>query len=383
MPKALVSVIIPCYNYAHYLRDAVASVLRQKGDNLDLEIIVVDDGSKDTTPAVAQELGSRIRYIRQDNQGLSAARNTGIREAKGDFLVFLDADDLLGPDNLQSHLDNFAAHPELDLSVSICVNLQENTSKGYLWPLKSAHLDMHLCYSNISPVHTFMLKSQTAHDVGFFDPDFAACEDQDYWLRCAALGKGFGINLQSFVVYRLHAGSMVSQITRQHAHDSVMRFKVSHFLEKMPAFPKAGKFYGWLAHAAGCLNSAAALSQSTPSYAQKLLEESAKAIAKAASYAPDAEVSDQYLILAERYFTADFLLKIQRLESLSVLSVTGMADKAQDLLGQRNPSLFTASPEALAARCAQLSRRLCFDLNAGMEIIQKAGILNAKVESNA
>ena len=91
------SVIIPTYNYAGYLDDAVKSVLRQEGD--DFEIIIVDDGSTDRTPeaakAVVDEHPCTVRYLRQDNAGPGAARNHGVREAKGAFCLFLDADDRL------------------------------------------------------------------------------------------------------------------------------------------------------------------------------------------------------------------------------------------------------------------------------------------------
>ncbi|MBO4300125.1 MAG: glycosyltransferase [Desulfovibrio sp.] len=93
----LISVIIPCYNYARYLPIAVESALSQQSSALNVEVIVVDDGSTDDTPRVAQQYGHRIRYMFQENQGLSSARNTGMRAAHGDFLLFLDADDLLSP----------------------------------------------------------------------------------------------------------------------------------------------------------------------------------------------------------------------------------------------------------------------------------------------
>src|SRR5262245_20604446 len=92
--QPLVSVIIPCYNHAHYLGEAIESVLAQTVQ--DFEIIVVDDGSTDSTADVAARY-PRVRYVRQNNQGLSAARNTGIKHGLGRFLVFLDADDLLLP----------------------------------------------------------------------------------------------------------------------------------------------------------------------------------------------------------------------------------------------------------------------------------------------
>lgn len=99
----LFSVVIPAYNYAAYLPRAIDSVLAQSGD--DFEIIVVDDGSTDDTHTVGaryQQLHpERVRYLRQDNGGPAKARNRGIEEARGDFLIFLDADDRLLPEALE------------------------------------------------------------------------------------------------------------------------------------------------------------------------------------------------------------------------------------------------------------------------------------------
>ena len=89
---ALVSVVIPCYNQAHFLGEAIESVLAQTYPHL--EIVVVDDGSTDNTGEVAARYPG-VRYVRQENQGLAAARNTGLRHSSGDYLVFLDADDRL------------------------------------------------------------------------------------------------------------------------------------------------------------------------------------------------------------------------------------------------------------------------------------------------
>lgn len=100
----LFSVIIPVYNYAQYLPEAVQSVLDQPGD--DYEVIIVDDGSEDNSAEVAQkvadESAGKIRFIHQENQGPGAARNTGIREACGDYCLFLDADDRLTSNALDS-----------------------------------------------------------------------------------------------------------------------------------------------------------------------------------------------------------------------------------------------------------------------------------------
>jgi len=105
----LVSVVIPCYNQAHFLGEALESVLAQTYPRY--EIIVVDDGSTDHTSEVAARYPG-VRYIRQPNQGLSAARNAGLQASQGDCLVFLDSDDRLLPTALESGLECLQAHPE-------------------------------------------------------------------------------------------------------------------------------------------------------------------------------------------------------------------------------------------------------------------------------
>lgn len=366
-----ISVIIPCYNYGRFLPDAVNSVLGQKKDGLAVEIIVVDDGSTDDTAAVAQGMGSSIQYIYQENQGLSAARNSGIRAARGDYLVFLDADDLLTAGTLASHIDNFAAHPELDVSVCLSLQIFENKDgkiASYLWPLKCAHLDMHLCHSNISPIHTFMLRAHVAQDLGFFDPDLRACEDQDYWLRCAALGKRIGPNPEGLVIYRKHDGSLSDSRTQQLAYDAAIRFKISMLLENKPDFPQAGKFYGWLAQATGTLGSAYGLSQSAPDFARKLLDESAKAMLKAAALATWEKTEDAHLILAERYFAREYLLYARGVVDLSSRPL----EKAVDFLTTRYPQLASLSENALDARQKQLFPRLCCDYERMQTTVKKA-----------
>lgn len=366
----LISVIIPCYNYGRFLPDAVNSVLGQKKDGLAVEIIVVDDGSTDDTAAVAQGLGSSIQYIYQKNQGPSAARNSGIRVARGDYLVFLDADDLLTAGTLASHIENFAAHPELDVSVCLSLQIFENEdgkTASYLWPLKCAHLDMHLCHSNISPIHTFMLRANAAQELGFFDPGLQACEDQDYWLRCAALGKRIGPNPEGLVIYRKHNGSLSDSRTQQLAYDAAIRFKISMLLENKADFPQAGKFYGWLAQAAGTLGSAYGLSQSAPDFARKLLDESAKAVLKAATLATREKTEDAHLILAERYFAGEYLLRARNLAALSSRNL----ENAISFLTKRYPQLAALDNDSLEIRQKKNFPRLCCDYEQMQAMVRK------------
>src|SRR5918993_3371746 len=106
----LVTVVIPCYNQAHFLGEAIESVLSQSYPNF--EVVVVDDGSTDDTSEVASRYPQKVRLIRQENRGLAGARNTGIGHARGEYLVFLDADDRLLPEALEAGGRELEAHPE-------------------------------------------------------------------------------------------------------------------------------------------------------------------------------------------------------------------------------------------------------------------------------
>ena len=105
----LVSVVIPCYNLAHFLRDAIESILAQTYPRI--ELVVVDDGSMDNTAAVVADY-PLARCVRQGNRGVAEARNVGFGATNGEYVLFLDADDRLAPDAVQAHLRCFAEHPE-------------------------------------------------------------------------------------------------------------------------------------------------------------------------------------------------------------------------------------------------------------------------------
>jgi glycosyltransferase involved in cell wall biosynthesis len=106
----LISIVIPCYNYASYLSEAIQSGLDQTYQPI--EVIVVDDGSTDDTAKVAKSFAPKVRYHYQDNAGPSAARNTGAGLAKGNYIVFLDADDVLKPEYVAECLAHLGKHPQ-------------------------------------------------------------------------------------------------------------------------------------------------------------------------------------------------------------------------------------------------------------------------------
>ena len=125
------SVVIPAFNYARYLPEAIASVLAQTFTAL--ELIVVDDGSTDgTADACAQYTDPRFRYVRQENAGLSAARNTGILQARHSYIAFLDADDRWEPGFLEAVTNKFASLGPKFVAVAAACSRMDST--GNLLP---------------------------------------------------------------------------------------------------------------------------------------------------------------------------------------------------------------------------------------------------------
>ncbi|OAG28326.1 glycosyltransferase family 2 protein [Thermodesulfatator autotrophicus] len=191
--RPLVSVIIPTYNRKAFLKEAIESVLAQSFKNF--ELIVVDDGSTDDTPYLATRY--HIRYVRkQKRQGVSAARNTGIRLAKGSFIAFLDSDDLWLPEKLAKQIVFFKKNPE-----AVAVQTEEiwirrgkrvNPRQRHKKP-SGYFFDRALELCLISPSGV-MLKREVFDKIGLFDESFPACEDYELWLRLLARYPVFLIN---------------------------------------------------------------------------------------------------------------------------------------------------------------------------------------------
>jgi len=183
--KELVSVIIPCYNQAHYLGEAIESVLAQSYP--DYEIIVVDDGSPDNTAEVAAKYPS-VHYVWQKNQGLSGARNTGIGESRGKYLVFLDADDRLVSDALQVGVNCLHVHPECAFVSGHHRYINGDGSLLNQYPPEPIDSDYYLALlqRNYIGMHATVIYQRYVFDsVGGFDTTLKSCEDYDLYLRIA------------------------------------------------------------------------------------------------------------------------------------------------------------------------------------------------------
>ena len=182
----LVSVIIPTYNRCAYLHEAIASVLAQT--YAPLELIVVDDGSSDDTPELLYRYRDRLKVIRQSNQGVSAARNRGIRAARGEWIALLDSDDVWQPEKLALQTAYLNAHPEL----KICQTQEIWIRNGRRVNPKKRHhkragdiFEPSLALCLVSP-SAVMLRTSLLAEVGVFDEQLPACEDYDLWLRVSA-----------------------------------------------------------------------------------------------------------------------------------------------------------------------------------------------------
>lgn len=179
----LVSVVIPCYNHARFLGEAIESVLAQTYPNL--EIIVVDDGSTDHTAEVAAGYPD-ARYVHQNNQGLAAARNTGLRQSRGEFLVFLDADDRLHPDAVECGVHHLLNSPELAFVSGRYRYIKEDGTVLREYGQNPAGPDSYASFlrGNYIGMHaTVTYRREALEAVGGFDPSLPACEDYDLYLR--------------------------------------------------------------------------------------------------------------------------------------------------------------------------------------------------------
>lgn len=179
----LVSVIIPCFNHGAYLAEAIESVRSQNYPHK--EIIVVDDGSTDNTKEVSQQF-AEVKYIYQGNQGLSAARNTGIAQSAGNYLVFLDADDWLLPGALMTNLQYLESNPGIAF-VSGGYKLTyvpENKTWDVTRELSSHHY-CHLLQGNYIGMHAAVMFPRRVFAAHRYDITLKACEDYDLYLRLA------------------------------------------------------------------------------------------------------------------------------------------------------------------------------------------------------
>jgi len=231
-----VSVIVPVYNGAAFVTDAIESALAQT--YTDVEVIAVDDGSTDGTPAALARFGSRIRVHRRSNGGLAAARNSGLERATGTFVALLDADDVWEPGFLEYTVARLATADESMVGVSSGWVLADPSGR----PLSHTRAIQGSTFTVRDflrrcpfPPSTVVVRRAAMRAAGGFDESIRATEDWDLWLRLTVSGRTFGAVDQCLCRYRVHEQNW--------SHDPVrMRTGGLRTLEKFfaePALPAA------------------------------------------------------------------------------------------------------------------------------------------------
>lgn len=202
-----VAVVIPTYNYGRFISRAVESVLSQTLPAA--EIVVVDDGSTDNTRAVLENFKDKVRYVRQENQGVCAARNTGARQSSAAFIAFADADDIWLPTKLEKQIAQFAADEEIGLVHCGMREFNSESGETVRFHLQGGEgwvADDLLLWEKpivIGPGGTIVVKREAFDMVGGFDPQMKVGEDWDFCYRVARRFK-LGFVPEVLVDYRSH-----------------------------------------------------------------------------------------------------------------------------------------------------------------------------------
>jgi glycosyltransferase involved in cell wall biosynthesis len=217
---ATVDVIIPAFNAARYLAAAMESVVSQTFD--DWQILLVDDGSTDNTAEVAapflDRFGPKIRYIKQNNRGLPAARNTAIRASTSEFLALLDADDVWMPCRLSESLKVLAERPKAGLTYGLMTIIDPEGRALKTFEGNPRHTEgriaPHIYMRKVDlPCPTITFRRKCVDEVGLFDETMHSTEDRDLWLRIA-LRYEVAFVPQILAFYRASPGSMSTNSQR-------------------------------------------------------------------------------------------------------------------------------------------------------------------------
>jgi glycosyltransferase involved in cell wall biosynthesis len=205
-----IAVVIPAYNPARYLGEAIESVIEQTLDPELIEICVVDDGSTDDTRSVVSRFGPRVRYLHHENRGLPATRNVGLQATSAPYVNFLDADDRLLPEKFARELSLFDADPRLGVVYGgwsyIDGDGRRLPQRG--WSRDEGDVLPRLLMGNLIHPHAALLRRRCLEQVGGFDEELTSVEDWDLWLRLAVAGVRWGLVDLPLLEYRVRDDGM-------------------------------------------------------------------------------------------------------------------------------------------------------------------------------
>jgi glycosyltransferase involved in cell wall biosynthesis len=231
-----VSVIIPAYNVTKYIPAAIESVLAQTFK--DFEVIVVNDGCPDTAnlERVLARFKSRIRYLYQENRGLSGARNTAIREARAPLIALLDSDDMWHPEYLAVQVSMIRADPTIDVLYPNALYFGDVMAPRGRTFMDLNPSDGDVTFLKLLTQQCNVMVSVTARraaliDAGLFDEGLRSCEDWDMWLRVVKRGGHIAYHRRPLVHYRQRAGSLSADPVWMFTAALAVLEKVAHSFE--------------------------------------------------------------------------------------------------------------------------------------------------------
>lgn len=216
MKEFLISCIVPVFNGERYLAEALESILAQT--YRPIEIIVVDDGSTDGTRELCARYGDRIRYLRQNNAGAPTARNLGLSASQGEFIAFLDSDDLWHPEKLARQMELFEVRPELDLCVT---HLQR------FWVPQLASEQQRFQghrFAEVLPgyvTQTLLARRRLFSFIGLFDTSRRVGDPMDWFLRAAEQGAVIEMLPDLLVFQRMHESNLSVELGSRRMTDSM------------------------------------------------------------------------------------------------------------------------------------------------------------------
>lgn len=219
--EPLVSVVIPAYNSAKYIKETLESVLRQTYKNL--EIILVDDGSTDDTSLIASEYKKYVKYYYQENKGPGAARNFGVNNSNGNYIAFLDSDDVWVPNHIKIQVQFLEKNKNVSVVYGKLLYWKKNSS-GEFPDLKNNHNDCDkfevdpelsgwmytkMLFGSHVPMNTVVIRRSLFFSLKGFNVDMPRGEDFDFWMRASRLTE-FAKDKNIHGYYRLHDSSITA-----------------------------------------------------------------------------------------------------------------------------------------------------------------------------
>jgi glycosyltransferase involved in cell wall biosynthesis len=221
-----VSIVVPSYNHARYIESTISSILNQ--DYKNLEIIVIDDGSTDSSVSILKTFGEKIVLVLQQNQGQAATRNNAIKLATGEFIAFLDSDDLYMPCKISSQIKTFEMDNSLALVYTDFLIINEDgaivrevkcpspAQKTMAFDVLSGNF---ICNASV------MLRKKCFETEGYFDESVAPAADGDMWLRLLTRNFIFGHIAKPLVKYRVHQKNQSNNYALMKYHRDIIHMR--------------------------------------------------------------------------------------------------------------------------------------------------------------